>query len=88
VRAGATLEVRLKPEIRAASATAAPPDCPPAAIGLLPGGQRRGEVAEAGMHGQHWARNMRLGDKVHRHTPSLKIKGQRDMFVCNQPPEI
>ena len=35
--AGLTLEVRIKPEVRAALDTELPPDYPPAAIGLLPG---------------------------------------------------
>jgi hypothetical protein len=35
---GLTLDVRIRPEIRARSTSEPPPDLDPAAIGLLPGG--------------------------------------------------
>jgi hypothetical protein len=47
-----TLEVGLKPEIRAASASDAPPDYPPAAIGLLPGDGDEYILTEGGLKGQ------------------------------------
>lgn len=49
---GMTLEVGLKPEIRASFASDAPPDYPPAAIGLLPGDRDEYILIEGGMKGQ------------------------------------
>jgi len=49
---GLTLDVRIKPEIRAAAATALPPDVAPAAIGLLPGGGDEYIVTEGSLRGQ------------------------------------
>jgi CubicO group peptidase (beta-lactamase class C family) len=50
--AGMTLEVGLKPEIRSALASEAPPDYPPAAIGLLPGDGDEYILLEGGLKGQ------------------------------------
>jgi hypothetical protein len=47
-----TLAAGIKPEIRAASATEAPPDYPPAAFGLLPGDGDEYILTEGGMKGQ------------------------------------
>ena len=47
-----TLKVGLKPEIRAALASDAPPDYPPAAIGLLPGDGDEYILLEGGLKGQ------------------------------------
>ena len=47
-----TLEVGLKPEIRSALASEAPPDYPPAAIGLLPGDGDEYILLEGGLKGQ------------------------------------
>jgi hypothetical protein len=33
-------------------------------------------------------RPIELGDEVHRHAPSFKVEGQRDMFVRDQPPVV
>jgi CubicO group peptidase (beta-lactamase class C family) len=49
---GMTLEVGLKAEIRASLASDAPPDYPPAAIGLLPGDGDEYILIEGGMKGQ------------------------------------
>jgi CubicO group peptidase (beta-lactamase class C family) len=49
---GMTLEVGLKPEIRAALASEAPPDYPPAAIGLLPRDGDEYILIEGGLKGQ------------------------------------
>jgi len=49
---GMTLAAGIKPEIRAASATEAPPDYPPAAFGLLPGDGDEYILTEGGMKGQ------------------------------------
>jgi hypothetical protein len=50
--AGLTLEVGIKPEVRAASNCEMPPDYPPAAIGLLPGDGDEYILTEGGMKGQ------------------------------------
>ncbi|MGI5523707.1 serine hydrolase domain-containing protein [Micromonospora sp. CA-259024] len=50
--AGMTLEVGIKPEIRAALETEAPPDYPPAAMGLLPGDGDEYIITEGGLTGQ------------------------------------
>jgi CubicO group peptidase (beta-lactamase class C family) len=50
--AGLTLEVGIKPEVRAAAATEMPPDYAPAAIGLLPGDTDEYILTEGGMKGQ------------------------------------
>jgi hypothetical protein len=50
--AGLTLEVGLKPEIRAAWDREAPPDYPPAATGLLPGDGDEYIVTGGGLKGQ------------------------------------
>jgi CubicO group peptidase (beta-lactamase class C family) len=50
--AGLTLEVGIKPEIRAASDTEMPPDYAPAAIGLLPGDGDEYIITEGGLKGQ------------------------------------
>ncbi len=50
--AGLTLEVGIKPEIRAASDSEMPPDYAPAAIGLLPGDGDEYILTEGGMKGQ------------------------------------
>jgi hypothetical protein len=50
--AGLTLEVGIKPEVRAASNSEMPPDYPPAAIGLLPGDGDEYILTEGGMKGQ------------------------------------
>jgi CubicO group peptidase (beta-lactamase class C family) len=50
--AGLTLEVGIKPEIRAASDSEMPPDYPPAAIGLLPGEGDEYILTAGGMKGQ------------------------------------
>jgi len=50
--AGLTLEVGIKPEIRAAADTEMPPDYPPAAIGLLPGDGDEYIVTSGGLTGQ------------------------------------
>jgi hypothetical protein len=50
--AGLTLEVGIKPEIRAASNSEMAPDYPPAAIGLLPGNGDEYILTEGGMKGQ------------------------------------
>jgi CubicO group peptidase (beta-lactamase class C family) len=47
-----TLDVRIKPEIRAASDTELPPDHPPADIGLLPGDGDEYVVTSGGLQGQ------------------------------------
>ena len=47
-----TLEVGLKPEIRAALDSEAPPDYPPAAIGLLPRDGDEYILMEGGLKGQ------------------------------------
>ena len=55
IRAGETgmaLEVGIKPEIRAGLASDAPPDYPPAAIGLLPGDKDEYILIEGGLKGQ------------------------------------
>lgn len=49
---GMTLEVGLKPEVRAAFASDAPPDYPPAAMGLLPGDGDEYILIDGGMKGQ------------------------------------
>ena len=51
---GATLrlEVRIRPEIRAAAQTEPPPDLPPAEIGLLPGDKDEYIVTSGGLTGQ------------------------------------
>jgi CubicO group peptidase (beta-lactamase class C family) len=50
--AGLTLEVGIKPEIRAASDSEMPPDYPPAAIGLLPGDTDEYILTAGGLKGQ------------------------------------
>ncbi|RKR91513.1 CubicO group peptidase (beta-lactamase class C family) [Micromonospora pisi] len=50
--AGLTLEVGIKPEIRAALQTEAPPDYPPAAMGLLAGDGDEYIITEGGLTGQ------------------------------------
>jgi CubicO group peptidase (beta-lactamase class C family) len=50
--AGLTLDVRIRPEIRAAADTELPPDYAPADIGLLPGGADEYIVTNGGMQGQ------------------------------------
>jgi hypothetical protein len=50
--AGLTLEVGIKPEVRAASNSEMPPDYPAAAIGLLPGDGDECILTEGGMKGQ------------------------------------
>jgi CubicO group peptidase (beta-lactamase class C family) len=50
--AGLTLDVRIKPEIRAAADTELPPDHVPAGIGLLPGGADEYVVTSGGLEGQ------------------------------------
>ena len=50
--AGLTLEVGIKPEVRAASNSEMPPDYPPAAIGLLPCDGDEYILTEGGMKGQ------------------------------------
>ena len=50
--AGLTLEVRIKPEIRAAADTELPPDHAPADLGLLPGGADEYVVTSGGLQGQ------------------------------------
>lgn len=47
-----TLEVGIKPEVRAASHAEMPPDYPPATIGLLPGDGDEYILTEGGMKGQ------------------------------------
>jgi hypothetical protein len=47
-----TLETGLKPDIRAALASEAPPDYSPAAIGLLPGDGDEYIILEGGLKGQ------------------------------------
>ncbi|MET8160200.1 serine hydrolase domain-containing protein [Sphaerisporangium sp. NPDC005289] len=49
---GMTLEVGIKPEIRAASDGEMPPDYPPAAMGLLPGDGDEYIITEGGLQGQ------------------------------------
>ncbi|MGI8687791.1 MAG: serine hydrolase domain-containing protein [Thermomicrobiales bacterium] len=49
---GLTLEVDIKPEIRAAADKELPPGYPPAAIGLLPGDKDEYILTEGGMKGQ------------------------------------
>ncbi|GAA5191102.1 hypothetical protein GCM10023322_47710 [Rugosimonospora acidiphila] len=49
---GMTLEVGIKPEIRAGLTNEAPPDYPPVALGLLPGGGDEYILIEGGMKGQ------------------------------------
>ena len=49
---GLTLEVRIKPEIRAAADTELPPDYPPADIGLLPGDGDEYVLTNGGLKGQ------------------------------------
>ncbi|CCH31752.1 serine hydrolase domain-containing protein [Actinosynnema sp. NPDC047251] len=49
---GLTLEVGIKPEVRAASETEMPPDYPPAAIGFLPGDGDEYVLVEGGLQGQ------------------------------------
>jgi hypothetical protein len=49
---GLTLEVGIKPEIRAAADTDLPPDYPPEAIGLLPGGRDEFILTSGGLKGQ------------------------------------
>lgn len=49
---GLTLQVGIKPEIRAAAETEIPPDYAPAAIGLLPGDGDEYVVTEGGLAGQ------------------------------------
>lgn len=50
--AGLTLEVGIKPEIRAAADTDMPPDYPPADIGLLPGDGDEYIITSGGLTGQ------------------------------------
>jgi CubicO group peptidase (beta-lactamase class C family) len=50
--AGLVLDVRIKPEIRAAADKPIPPDHEPAGIGLLPGGADEYVITEGGMKGQ------------------------------------
>ena len=50
--AGLTVECTIKPEIRAATATELPPDMPPAALGLLPGGADQYIITSGGLKGQ------------------------------------
>ena len=50
--AGLRLDVRIKPEIRAAAKTEPPPDIAPADIGLLPGGADEYIVTSGGLKGQ------------------------------------
>jgi CubicO group peptidase (beta-lactamase class C family) len=50
--AGLTLDVRIKPEIRAAAGTELPPDHAPADLGLLPGGADEYIVTSGGLDGQ------------------------------------
>jgi CubicO group peptidase (beta-lactamase class C family) len=50
--AGLTLEVGIKPEIRAAGGIEMPPDYPPAEIGLLPGGGGEYIITSGGLKGQ------------------------------------
>ncbi|MEO3817785.1 serine hydrolase domain-containing protein [Plantactinospora sp. B24E8] len=50
--AGLTLEVGIRPEIRAGLAGEAPPDYPPAATGLLPGDGDEYLITEGGLTGQ------------------------------------
>lgn len=56
---GLTLEVGIKPEIRATLDSGAPPDYPPAAIGLLPGDSDEYILTEGGMKGErgHFTRD-------------------------------
>jgi len=49
---GLSLDVRIKPEIRAASATELPPDLAPATVGLLPGDTDEYIVTSGGLQGQ------------------------------------
>lgn len=49
---GMTLAVGIKPEVRASLDSEAPPDYPPAAIGLLPGETNAYILTEGGMKGQ------------------------------------
>ncbi|MFC4590271.1 serine hydrolase domain-containing protein [Sphaerisporangium corydalis] len=50
--AGLTIECGIKPEVRAAMDTELPPDLPPAAVGLLPGGTDEYIVTAGGLEGQ------------------------------------
>ena len=50
--AGLTLEVGIKPEIRAAADKELPPDYPPAGIGLLPGDGDEYVITSGGLKGQ------------------------------------
>ena len=50
--AGLRLDVRIKPEIRAAADTELPPDLPPADLGLLPGDTDEYIVTSGGLKGQ------------------------------------
>ena len=50
--AGLTLDVRIKPEIRAAADTELPPDHAPADLGLLPGGADEYIITSGGLAGQ------------------------------------
>ena len=50
--AGLTLDVRIKPEIRAAADTELPPDHAPADLGLLPGGADEYIITSGGLKGQ------------------------------------
>jgi CubicO group peptidase (beta-lactamase class C family) len=49
---GLTLDVRIRPEIRARSTSEPPPDLDPAAIGLLPGGRDEYILTTGGLKGQ------------------------------------
>jgi CubicO group peptidase (beta-lactamase class C family) len=49
---GLTLDVRIRPEIRARATSEPPPDLDPAAIGLLPGGRDEYIVTSGGLKGQ------------------------------------
>jgi hypothetical protein len=49
---GLTLEVGIKPEVRAASDSEMPPDYAPAAVGLLPGDADEYIITEGGLKGQ------------------------------------
>src|SRR5262249_48116541 len=50
-RATLKVDVRVRPEIRAAAQTPPPPDLAPAAIGLLPGDKDEYIITEGGMKG-------------------------------------
>jgi hypothetical protein len=47
-----TIEAGIKPEIRGASVTEMPPDCPPADMGPLPGDKGEYLITSGGLKGQ------------------------------------